>query len=123
MKYLVGIVLTLVCFSSCSNTEENHILIEHELIGKWKQVEYFEDDSTEWTPVDDGFIVEFKSNGQFISQGSCENATFKIENNEIYWYCNQELQAYQMSFSFYGDDHLLLISGFVTDKMIRVPIE
>lgn len=72
MKKLSTLLLLLIIMTSCSKND-NLIPIEHEVLGKWKLIETFEDPgdgSGTFEAVTSNQTIEFFNNRQFHTNGS-----------------------------------------------------
>jgi hypothetical protein len=79
MKRLITI-LTVCSLLACSKGKDTELVTIHDIVGKWKLVEYYRDIGNgmgEWVPTDpnDIEIVQFDADGKFL-----HNENFSIQD-------------------------------------------
>ena len=97
MKKIIVPLLLLALLISCT-TNDNTIPDSHEILGKWKLVETFEDPgdgSGVFEPVESNQVIEFFKNGKFETNGSScylgsqgdssSSGHFNVSQNVIYF--------------------------------------
>ena len=99
MKFVKIITLIFVCaiFFSC---EDDEVVLDHELIGQWQVVEFWDDiiDPNNIydvqgvnEPVENGRVIEFNANGEFINEHyGCMKGKYYIKKNSIRFVCNDK---------------------------------
>ncbi|WP_417238329.1 hypothetical protein [Bizionia sp.] len=84
----------------------------------------------EWDTVEDGEVIEYKSNGYFEvnpDYSGCDTKTYEIVRldelrEQFLSYCNGELNA-TTDFEITDSDKLIFNGVFQRDKFIRIPIQ
>ncbi len=70
MKNWIGGLICFIALASCSNDDDNTVVVNTDLIGKWQLVEQLldpGDGSGIFRPVDSQLTIEFFDNGTVIS--------------------------------------------------------
>ena len=133
MKKIVLIVLGFVFLFSCS--KEEPFVIDNDIVGTWVVIGFMDDmDDPDniydvmgtWEPVENGRLVELKSNGQFTNVYGCDSGNFRVENTKFFFSCkyenNDSVSDIQGNYEIDDEGILTLSVGFVSERLQRVII-
>ena len=93
---LTFFVLSLFIFS-CSSNNDDTTKEENSILGNWQLTAVFgsSGSSSNWTPIEDGYVYNFTNDGIIISDRFDCNGTYIIDNNNI----NIKFQCSDSSFN------------------------
>ncbi len=84
-------MIIILSLSSCSTNERER---EIELLGEWKLIEMYSDPgdgSGTFNPVESNKRIEFKSNGEYVSNGTLCHLSMESNQTSSGMYSNSEM--------------------------------
>lgn len=123
MKKLLSLFFILTLMGCSDSENESSMPIPAELIGKWKYVEYvtdyveFDDNGNQiHYYIDDGFVIEFKDDGTFVSNEieGLSNGTYTVKDEfmTLKYRSGINISKYYRSFYFHGGEELFVSGPF-----------